>query len=77
MMRILVISATPWSNGNSFGSTFSNFFDGMENIEIANIYCRSGQPDNTIVSRCFQLTAVNLLQNLKEDRKSTRLNSSH
>lgn len=65
-MRILVISAIPWSNGNSFGSTFSNLFDGMENPEIANIYCRSGQPDNTIVSRCFQLTAVNLLQNLKD-----------
>ena len=65
-MRILVVSATPWSNDNSFGSTFSNFFKGIEDLEIASVYCRSGQPDNTVVSRYFQVTFTDLLQNLKD-----------
>ena len=67
-MRILVVSSTPWAKQNSFGSTFSNFFDGIENLEIANVYCKSGQPDNTVVSRYFQVTFMELLRNLKDKR---------
>lgn len=65
-MRILVVSATPWSNDNSFGSTFSNFFKGIENLEIASVYCRSGQPEKTVASRFFQVSAADLLKNLRD-----------
>lgn len=68
-MRILVISSTPWSEQNSFGSTFSNFFQGMEKVEIANVFCKSGLPQNNLVSRYFQITFMDLIRNLK--------NSSH
>ena len=36
-MKILVLSSTPWTNDNSFGNSFSNIFEGIEDVEIANI----------------------------------------
>lgn len=61
-MRILILSATPWSSDNSFGNTFTNLFSDLPDIEIANIYTRYGMPDNNgIVSRYFQITESDLL----------------
>lgn len=37
----------------------------MDDLEFANIYCRHGAPDNTIVSRYFQITEKSLLANLR------------
>lgn len=64
-MKVLVFSGAPWSTDNSFGNTFSNLFSELENVEIANIYCKYGQPDSVVVSRYFQITEKSLLQNLK------------
>ncbi len=64
-MRILILSNTPWNNNNSFGNTFSNLFEGLDDIEIANIYCKSGLPSNSCVSRYFQITEKSLIKNLK------------
>ncbi len=64
-MRILVLSSTPWSYDNSFGNTFSSIFEGMENVEIANIACRPGNPTSYVVKRYFQITEKALLKNLK------------
>ena len=63
-MKILVLSNTPWAMNNSFGNSFSNIFGDMENIEIANIYCRYGNPDNDIVGRYFQITEKSLIKNI-------------
>ena len=63
-LRILILSSTPWSNDNSFGNSYSNIFEGIENIEIANIYCRYGEPNNNVVSKHFQITEKSLLKNL-------------
>ncbi len=63
-MRIIIVSNSPWRSDNSFGNSFSNIFDGIENIEIANIYCKYGQPQNNCVSRCFQITEKSLIKNL-------------
>lgn len=63
-MRILILSNTPWAMNNSFGNSFSNIFGGMQNVEIANIYCRYGKPDNNVVERYFQITEKSLIWNL-------------
>ena len=55
-MKILVISNTPWNNSNSFGNTFSNMFDGMQDVEIYNICCRHGESNNSIVKQAVQMT---------------------
>lgn len=64
-MRILVISNTPWSNDNSFGNSFSNIFEGIPDIEVANIACRPGHPTSHLVKRYFQITEKSLIKNLK------------
>ena len=63
-LRILVLSNTPWAMDNSFGNSFSNIFGGMDDVEIANIYCRYGEPNNNIVGKYFQITEKSLLKNL-------------
>lgn len=65
-MKILVLSNTSWNNQNSFGSSFSNIFSGVSDVEIANIYCRYGEPNNEIVSEYFQITEKSLIKNLKD-----------
>lgn len=64
-MKILVVSNTPWRNDNSFGNSYSNIFAGIKDAEIANIFCKYGNPSNNIVSRYFQITEKSLMKNLK------------
>lgn len=54
-MKILVVSNTAWDDNNSFGNSFSNIFSGLDNIEIANVYCRKGFPRNNIKGKYFQI----------------------
>ncbi len=62
-MRILVISSTAWNNNNSFGNSFSNIFEGMDDVEIANIYCSYGECDNALVKTTLQITEESLIKN--------------
>lgn len=64
-MRIIILSNTAWDNQNSFGSSFSNIFEDMQGIQIANIYCRYGNPNNSVADYYFQITEKSLLKNLK------------
>lgn len=68
-MKILVLSNTPWNNNNSFGNSFSSIFEGMDDIEIANIYCQNGNPDNSVVTKYFQITEKMLIRNLLDKKK--------
>ena len=63
-MRILVLSSTPWSDDNSFGNSFSNIFEGIPDIEVANIACRPGMPTSYLVKRYYQITEKSLIKNL-------------
>lgn len=67
-MKILVLSSTPWASNNSFGNSFDNIFEGIEDIEIANVYCKYGKPDTTLASRFFQITEKSMLKNLKNPK---------
>ena len=64
-MKLLIMSSTPWNNSNSFGNSYSNLFEGIDSLEIANIYCRAGEPENEVVSEYFQMTEKTLLNNLR------------
>ncbi len=70
-MRILVISNSPWDDSNSFGSTFSNFFQGIEKENIASIYCSDGLPGTDSCSRFFRLSEKALAKSiLKRNNKA-------
>ncbi len=64
-MKILVVSSTPWNDANSFGNTFSNIFDGMDDLQFANIYCRPGEMNNQFNMIGYQVTESLLIKNLK------------
>lgn len=61
-LKILIVSRTPWNNSNSFGNTFTNLFGGMKGVEIYNVCCQGGVPDNDIVVRTWQMTDKNVLK---------------
>ncbi len=63
-MRILTFSGTPWNTSNSFGNSYSNIFEGIEDIEFANIYCSYGNANSKMVKRSFQITMSSLIKNL-------------
>ena len=63
-MKILVISATSWSNDNSFGNTFSNLFEGMDDVEIYNVCCRNGDNNNSVVKQAVQFTDKSVLKSI-------------
>ena len=67
-MRILVVSDTPWSKENSFGNSFSNIFEGIPDLEFADISCRTVTDLDPIVSACFEISEKSLLKNLKDKR---------
>lgn len=61
-MNVLVISNSEWNTSNSFGNTFSNFFDGMQDVTLANIYCREGIPDKNVCSHFLKISEKTLLK---------------
>lgn len=61
-MRVLVISRNAWDNTNSIGNTLSNFFGSTEGIELANIYFRSSQPNNSICTRYYHVTEKDIIK---------------
>lgn len=64
-MRILTISVNAWNNTIATGNTFSNFFSSIsESDEIANIYCRNENIDNSICSRYFRITERDIINSL-------------
>lgn len=65
-MRILVISNSEWDDNNSFGNTFSNFFEGMEDVEFANIYCRAGNPNTRICEKFLRIDDKSLCKSLRK-----------
>jgi hypothetical protein len=68
-MKILILSDPEWDDSNCFGSSFSNILGNIEEIEIANIYCRSGIPKTDSCNQIFQITEKLLLKNLLDFRK--------
>lgn len=71
-MRILTFSGTPWNTNNSFGNSYSNIFDGIKDLEFANIYCTAGTVNGKMVKRSFQITMKSLIKNFIHKTPSGR-----
>lgn len=66
-MRILVVSNAPLRKDNGLGNSLINIYGGIENIELASVYCRYGKTDTPLVKKSFQITEKSLLKNLKNE----------
>lgn len=62
-IKILVVSNTPWNDNNSFGNSFSNIW-GIDQYEIANIYCQAGLPMSKSVSCFFRITEKEIIKKI-------------
>lgn len=63
-MKILIVSRTPWNISNSFGSTFTNLFGGMQDIDIYHICCQHGAIENTPAKKTFQMTDKSVMKSI-------------
>lgn len=73
-MKILVITQNAWNNSNSTGNTISNLFSKLENgDEVANVYCRNEEIDNTICHRYFNVTESDIIKNIFTPNKCGRV----
>lgn len=65
MLRVLVLSRTPWRTDNSFGNTYSNWFSQMEDVEIAHICLADGLPfSENNVKRYYQISERGLAKSI-------------
>ncbi len=62
-MRVLFVSSSPICREKSIGNTFLNVFHDLEDVELASLYTRGGNPD-PIISECFCITDKMLARNL-------------
>lgn len=69
-MKLLVITDTLWRNDNNVGNSYSNIFNGIENLKIANICCQQGKSSNNIVEYCFQISEKSQLLAIFQKKKS-------
>ena len=67
-MNILVITDVLWRTDNGVGNSYSNLFNGMDNVKFANICCQEGDSENDISTACFQISESLLLRNLKNKK---------
>lgn len=67
-MRILVVSNAPLRKDNGLGNSLINIFGGINNIEIASVYCRYGKTGTDLVKKSFQITEKSLIKNLKNKK---------
>jgi len=70
-MKLLILSQTAWRNDNSFGSSYTGIFGGMDDVEFANIYCRAGLPQNDICKHHFYISEKAMVKNLLNKRVPT------
>ena len=71
-MKVLIVSSSAWRQDCSFGNTFSNWFSGMQDVEIANIYLDSKNPDKTdYVTDFFQIPEKKVAKSIFKRKTKT------
>ena len=71
-MRILIVSSSAWRQDCSFGNTFSNWFENMQDIKIANIYLDGNIPDkNEYVTDFFQISEKKVIKSVFKRKLKT------
>lgn len=61
-MRVLLLVAESWRLDNSGGNTLNNFFDGMDGVEFAQIYCGDSLPQNSICKKYYQISQSEVIK---------------
>ncbi len=54
-LKVLLLVAETWRGDDSGGNTLNNFFEGMEGVELAQVYCSEKLPLNNVCKRYFRI----------------------
>ncbi len=69
-MRILLLTSEAWNDELHPKNTLSNWFDGMENVEIATIYGSPAPPQNNVCHTYFRLSEISMVKSLYSNTKA-------
>jgi hypothetical protein len=64
MIKVLVISRSPFCADNNTGNTMINLFEKVENIEIHNLYFRTELPGRNPCKSIFQISEKQIIDNI-------------
>lgn len=62
-VKVLVLVTDAWRLDNSGGNTLDNFFNGIQGLEFAHIFCDNQLPQNNSCSKYFQISQKEVLRN--------------
>lgn len=68
-IRVLVVAAEAWRGDDSGGNTLNNFFEGMQGVEFAQIFCDDRMPQNNVCNRYFQIPQSDVIKGALLHRK--------
>lgn len=72
-IRVLVVAAEAWRGDDSGGNTLNNFFEGMQGVEFAQIYCDDRMPQNNVCKKYFQIPQSEVMRGFFLHRKVGRV----
>ena len=59
-LRVLLLVAEPWRSDDSGGNTVDNFFKGMPNVELAQVYNSDKLPVNDVCKKYDLLSVLDI-----------------
>ena len=62
-MKVLLLVAEPWRSDDSGGNTLDNFFKGMRNVSLAQVYTSDKLPENDTCEKYFQISESSVVRN--------------
>lgn len=71
IMKVLILSLETWQDGTNGGNVLSNIFSDT-GMEFAQIYCSSGNPENSLCTRYYQITDTMVIHNFMKHKRVGR-----
>lgn len=68
-IRVLVLVSEAWRSDTSGGNTINNFFEGMEGVEFAHIYCDDRPPENHVCEKYFCISQSEVIRHFLHHKK--------
>lgn len=68
-IKVLLLVGEVWRGNNSGGNVISNFFNGMKDVELAQIYYEDELPDTELCEHFFQIPQKQVIHNFLLHKK--------
>lgn len=69
-IKVLLLTEEAWNDSVFGNNNMTNWFDGMDGIELAAMYCSEGQPKNSCCKKYFQVTNSMVLKAVFSEKRA-------